>query len=137
MTVVADTGAIFALIDASDAWHERVTAWWRANTQSVVLPVSILPEVAHLLQTRISSLAELAFVRAVADGEFTVEPLEPEDVTRADALMRRYLDLPLGFADATVIATAERLDAREIVTTDRRHFRVAGASGSRTIRLLP
>jgi len=36
-----------------------------------------------------------------------------------------------------VIATAERLDAREIVTTDRRHFRVAGASGSRTIRLLP
>ena len=135
MTVVADTGAIYALIDASDAWHERVSEWWSAHGRSVVVPMSVLPEVTYLLQTRISALAELSFVRAVADGEFTVEPLEPEDVTRTVALMRKYLDLPLGFVDATVMATAERLDAREIVTTDRRHFGVVRGAGA--VRVVP
>jgi predicted nucleic acid-binding protein len=41
-------------------------------------------------------------------------------MTRAETLMRKYDDL--GFIDTTIVATAERLDAVEILTTDRRHF---------------
>ena len=122
MTVVADTGPLYALIDSDDAWHGRVVDWWRANRQPVVIPVCVLPEVCYLLHTRISPEAEAAFVRAMADGEFTAEPLEPEDVVRSSELLEKYSDLALGFVDATVIATAERLDVTEILTTDRRHF---------------
>jgi len=102
-----------------------------------VIPVSVLPEVCYLLQTRISPAAEQAFMRAVADGEFTTEPLEVEDVARATALMQEYADLPLGFVDATVLATAERLGAREILTTDRRHFGVIRPLHGRTVTLVP
>ena len=120
--VIADTGPLYALIDRSDAWHERVTAWWRAQARQVRVPITVVPEVCYLLQTRISAQAEQAFVRSVADGELIIEPVESDDVTRASQLMRQYLDFPLGFVDATVIAVAERLGAREILTTDRRHF---------------
>jgi len=122
VTVVADTGPLYALVDRSDAWHKRVVDWWRKNREPVAIPVCVLPEVCYLLNTRISSQAEAAFVRSIANGELVIEQLEPEDIVRAEVLLKKYADLEVGFVDATVIATAERLDAAEILTTDRRHF---------------
>jgi hypothetical protein len=122
VTVIADTGPIYALIDSGDSWHKRVVEWWRRNREPVLVPVCVLPEVCYLLHTRISQQAEAAFVRAITDGEFVIESLLGEDIARAETLVRKYVDLDLGFVDATVIATAERLDATEIITTDRRHF---------------
>ena len=124
MTVIADTGPLYALVDRSDAWHTRVAAWWQSTPRSVLVPVTVLPEVSYLLMTRIGARAEQAFIRAVADGEFTTEPLEPDDIDRAAALLLQYENLQLGFVDATVIAIAERLDVRGILTTDRKHFSV-------------
>ena len=137
MTVVADTGPLYALIDADDAWHQRVLEWWQVNRQPIVIPVCVLPEVAYLLQTRVGAAAEEAFVRSIADGELIVEPLEAEDIARAAVLMRRYRDFPLGFVDATVIATAERLDASRILTTDRRHFTAVRPRHARSFTLVP
>jgi predicted nucleic acid-binding protein len=137
LTVVADTGPIYALIDASDAWHSRVNAWWERATSDVVLPVTILAEVTYLLQTRIGPAAEEAFVSAIADGEFTIEHLEDEDLPRIADIMHAYGDLPLGFVDASVVAIAERLEAREILTTDRKHFGVVRPRHVRALSLLP
>jgi uncharacterized protein len=137
VTVIADTGPLYALVDADDAWHERVTTWWRANRSTVIVPVCVLPEVCYLLHQRISAAAEAAFVDAVAKGEFNIEPLEPEDVVRTGAIMRKYLDLGLGFVDATVVAAAERLDAVEILTTDRRHFSAVRPRHVSSLRLSP
>ena len=137
MTIVADTGALYALVDSSDAWHQRVLEWWRVNVDDIVVPVCVLPEVCYLLHTRISPDAESAFVHSVANGELTIEPLESEDVVRADALMRKYSDLELGFVDSTLIATAERLDSVELLTTDRRHFSAVRPGHARSFRLSP
>jgi predicted nucleic acid-binding protein len=137
--VVADTGAVYALIDASDEWHNRVIAWWRraARVTTILLPVTILPEVAYLLGSRVGAAAEAAFIRAVADGEFTIESLDDEDLPRVADLMNAYRDLPLGFVDASVLAVAERLEARDILTTDRRHIGVVRPRHARTLVLHP
>jgi predicted nucleic acid-binding protein len=137
LTVVADTGPIYALIDASDSWHARVNAWWERAVSDVVLPVTILGEVTHLLQTRIGPVAEEAFVRAVADREFTIEQIEDDDLPRIADLMHAYRDLPLSFVDASVVAIAERLEARDVLTTDRKHFGVVRPSHVRALSLLP
>jgi predicted nucleic acid-binding protein len=137
LTVVADTGPIYALIDASDNWHARVRTWWARATSQIVLPVTILAEVTYLLQTRIGPDAEGAFIRAVADGEFTIEPLEDEDLPRIADIMHAYRDLRLGFVDASVVAIAERLEARDVLTTDRKHFGVVRPSHVRALSLLP
>jgi uncharacterized protein len=50
-------------------------------------------------------------------------------------LIQRYGDLPLGLADASVIATAERL--RRILTLDRRHFRIVKPAAFDYFTLLP
>jgi predicted nucleic acid-binding protein len=139
LTVLADTGAVYALIDRSDAWHEPVIAWWSAPRRpAVLLPEIILPEVCYLfLATRIGSRAESAFVRAIVRGEFELELVEEEDVRRAADLMAAYESLPLGFVDAAITAMAERLESTALLTTDRRHFSVIRPRHARGFDLLP
>ena len=137
MIVVADTGALYALMDRSDAWHDRTKQWWSEHGASVVVPAIVLPELCYLLQARIGPAAEQAFVQAVADGEFVIEDLEPDDIGRAAAIMAQYADLPLGFVDAAVVATTERLWTREVLTTDRRHFGAVRPKHARSLVLLP
>ena len=135
LTVVADTGAIYALIDASDAWHVRVSEWWKDNRSPVVLPAAILPEVSYLLQTRIDPSAEEAFIRSVAEDEFSVDSVG--DHVRIADLMREYADLPLSFVDASVVAMTESYETRKVLTTDRRHFGVVRPRHTRSLELLP
>lgn len=67
--------------------------------------------------------AEATFLRSLAAGELTVEPLGPADYARMADLVVRYGKFPLGAADASVIAVAERLEITTVATLDHRHFR--------------
>lgn len=136
-TVIADTGALYALIDRSDAWHERVRTWWERNRHPVIVPSSVLPEICYLLQTRIGAHAELAFMRAVASSEFAIESLDASDLARIPDVMHAYADLPLGFVDASVVAIGERLEVRDVLTTDRRHFGAVRPRHVQGFQLLP
>lgn len=124
MIVVADTGALYALVDRGDAWHERVRSWWVGAPRRVLIPTSVLPELCYLLQQRLGAQAELAFVRAVRQREFLLADVEDRDLPRIEQLLLQYRSLPLGYVDASVATVAERLKAAAILTTDRRHFPV-------------
>jgi len=137
VTVVVDTGPLYALVDRADTWHSRVIRWWKANTERVVVPVCVLSEVCYLLHTRISPDAEASFVRSLALGEFEIESLEPDDFERIEAIMTKHADLGLDFVDAAVAATAERLDAVTVLTTDRRHFSVIRPKHASAFQLSP
>lgn len=111
--------------------------WWTADRGDVLLPVTVLPEISYLVQRRLGVQAELRFVRAVADGEFTIEALESADVERAAELLEAYRDLAIGFVDASVIAVAERLDTASVLTVDRRHFSVVRPRHVERLTLVP
>jgi predicted nucleic acid-binding protein len=52
-------------------------------------------------------------------------------------LVLRYQDLPFGTVDASVVAVAERLGVREVITLDRRHFSVVRPLRVPAFALLP
>lgn len=135
MPLLVDTGVLYALADRRDAWHRRVRTYLQSHRNTLLAPVTILPEVAYLLRERIGSHAELAFVRSVKNGEVAVEPLQTPDVARAEELMSTYDEL--GFVDATIVAMAERLKAAVIATTDRRHFTAVRPAHRERFTLVP
>ncbi len=140
LITLADTGALYALIDASDNWHAAVLAWWQIDQtarRDIRVPATVLPELSTLLATRIGPDAEIAFIEAVSRGHFVVEPLDEDDVERTAQIMAQYRDLPLGFVDASIIAIAERLDVVDLLTTDRRHFHVVRPQHVRSFTLMP
>jgi hypothetical protein len=124
--IVADTGAILALLDKGDRHHAAVRELYEGRPDQWLLPWAILPEVARAQET---------FLTDVAEGSFAVEYGKHEDVVRAHAIGRKYRALNLGLVDAVVIATAERLRADAIATLDLRHFGSVKIAGSP--RLLP
>ena len=137
MTVLVDTGALYALADQRDSWHVRMREWLLRNREPVLVPVTVLPEAAYLIGTRLGNSVEEAFVRSLATGALPVEPLDDEDMARAADLIGTYSDLPLGFVDASIVAMAERKGIGSIATTDRRHFGVVRPSHVERLRLLP
>lgn len=123
MTVLADTGGVYALLDRSDSWHERVVEYWARHAEEIRLPEPILAEVCYFVGKALGTGAENAFVRAIADGEFLLEQMvADEDIPRAADLMQTYRDAAIGFVDSAIVATAERIDSSTLLTTDRRHF---------------
>jgi hypothetical protein len=94
-------------------------------------------EVAYLLQDRLGTEAEARFVRSLATGQLLVEPVHEVDWLRILELVTRYRDLRLGTTDASIIAAAERLGVRRIVTLDRRHFTIVRPKHVDAFELLP
>ena len=58
----------------------------------------------------------------LAEGRYLVEWGEGDDLRRALELDRTYRDLSLGLVDCVVMAVAERIEARAILTLDLRDF---------------
>ena len=88
------------------------------------MPTLVITEVTYLLGTRLGADAEVRFLGDLAAGNLIAEPVAASDWLRIAELVARYRDLPLGTADAAVVAAAERLHHRQIATLDRRHFGV-------------
>jgi hypothetical protein len=97
----------------------------------------VAAEVANLLEKRLGSEAEARFVRELAVGELVAEPVHDADWLRILALVTRYRDLPLGTVDASIVAAAERLGVRRIVTLDRSHFGVVRPKHVDAFELVP
>lgn len=135
MLIVADTGAIIALIDADEQHHSQLLELYDADPESWVLPWAILPEVDYLKETRVGRRAQQRFSADLTDGVFRLEWGQDSDFARAQELDRRYRALKLGLVDAIVMATCERLGGDAIATLDLRHFGAVTLNGSP--RLLP
>lgn len=80
---------------------------------------------------------EADFLRSLESGWFTQIDLTRTDLARIATLVERYPNLPLGAADASVIAVAERLHVTEVLTLDTRDFSVVRPSHVPTLTLLP
>jgi hypothetical protein len=97
----------------------------------------VVTEVVYLIGSRLGADAEVRFLGDLAAGEFTVEPVAAGDWLRIAELVSQYRDLPLGSVDASVVATAERLDITQIATLDRRHFSIVRPTHAPSFELIP
>jgi hypothetical protein len=133
--IVADTGAIVALVDADDRYHAPMRALFEADPSRWVIPWATLPEIDYLLASHVGAKAQDAFLGDLASDAFAVEWGGPGDLERARALHAKYRGLRLGLVDGVVMAVAERLRATAIATLDVRHFGAVAIRGRP--RLLP
>jgi uncharacterized protein len=128
--IVADTGAILALLDRGDRHHAAVRELYEQRPDDWLLPWAILPEVDYLVGSELGARAQETFLADVAEGSFAVEYGKHEDIVRAHAIGKKYRTLGLGLVDAVVMAIAERIRAEAIATLDLRHFSSVRLTGS-------
>jgi hypothetical protein len=135
MPLLLDAGVLYALVDRKDAWHTPIVDYLKEIGTSLLAPVTILPEAAYLVRTRLGGAEELKLIEGFVNGGVAVEPLKAADLDRTVELMAKYPQL--GFADSTVVAMAERLALTTIATTDRRHFKLVRPAHVKQFTLVP
>lgn len=111
-------------MDRDDARHQECLDLLQSHPGPLLVPVLVITEVTYLLGTRLGTGSEVRFLGDLAAGNLIAEPVAATDWLRIAELVCQYRDLPLGTTDASVLAAAERLDAPQIATLDRRHFGV-------------
>lgn len=120
--IIADTGFWVALLDRRDNLHDRVRAKAAQLTEPLITTVPVVTEVCYLLQTRRGPEVSAQFPLAQQDGLFRLFSIEESHLPRMAELMRQYANLPMDFADASLVVLAEYLGHGRIVSIDQRDF---------------
>lgn len=87
-----------------------------------MIPDPVIVKVDQLARSRVGAHAARLFLAALDGGEHEVAYLSSGVLSRAIEIDRRFGDLGLGLADASVMALAERRRL-PILTFDFEHFR--------------
>jgi predicted nucleic acid-binding protein len=133
--LLLDTGALVSLLDRSQRFHRACVQTLEAWTAPVVSTEAVLTEATHLLgRVRGGRRACLDFFLS---GAAVLVPSTPASLRRCRALLDQYADLPMDFADATLVVLAEEIGTNLIFTTDRRDFDVYRIGKRRRFRVLP
>jgi hypothetical protein len=123
------------LFDPSDRAHQpckRELA--RLEGRRLVTSLAVVTEASYLLD--FSGHAQRALLDFIADGALEIAEFGATLIRKASTLMEKYQDLPMDFADATLVVLAESLDTLSVFTLDRRDFGVYRL-GRRKLEILP
>ncbi|HXF71912.1 MAG TPA: PIN domain-containing protein [Actinomycetota bacterium] len=137
MALILDTGPLYSSLDRDEADHRRCRELIEGADEVLVIPAPVLPEVDHLVRTRMGPGPMLALLGDIEAGAYLVEDVRPADVPRIRSLLDRYADLGVGFVDAAVLAIVERLGEPKLVTLDHRHFAAMRPRHVDALQLLP
>jgi len=133
--LLLDTGALVSLLDRSQTHHltcRRVFADWSGP---LVSTEAVLTEATPLLGGVDGGRA--ACVDFFLSGGAILVPTSPASLQRVRRLLDKYADLPMDYADATLVALAEELDCTSVFTTDRTDFSVYRIKSRKPFRIVP
>ncbi|MGH8697792.1 MAG: type II toxin-antitoxin system VapC family toxin [Burkholderiales bacterium] len=130
-STLVDSGPLIALFDRDDRHHRRVAAFLESQRLRLVTTWPVLTEVSALLPRA----AALDFVEYVGRGGVAVENLGQDDLRMMLSLGRKYSDVPMDFADASLVALAMRAGIHTILSLDR-DFEIYRLAHKRSFRNL-
>ena len=133
--LLLDTGAFVALVDRSEARHTDCVAALENWSGPIVTTEAVLTETLYLVGPLWD--AQRVCLEFFARGAFLLVPSSRESLRRVAALMEKYQDVPMDFADATLVALAEELDTAQVFTLDRRGFSTYRLKGRKPFAMIP
>ena len=134
-TLLADAGPLVAILHRSDAAHEDCVRVLRRTTSALSTTWPVVTEATYLLG--FSFDAQDGVLEMIERAELRVLPLEAGDVPSIRVLMRRYRDLPMDLADASLVHVAAREGIDRIFTLDRRDFSVYRLRRGKRFTIVP
>jgi len=133
--LLIDTGAILAILDKNDRWHAQCLATFLQLRLPALTSEAVLTELFHLVKR---SRTEMETVwKFLAPGAVALATIDQSELQQIHALMWRYRDRPMDFADATLVYLAERESLSVVFTTDQIDFETYRIAGKHRFRILP
>ena len=134
MNVILDTGPWVALIDRSEARHPDCVQWLKGYSGNIYSTEAVLTEVLYLLN--FSIIARSAAIDFVLKSIVEIIPSNMQSLRKTKNLMKKYADLPMDYADATLVCLAADTGIQNIATFDRKDFRIYTLPARRKFNLV-
>lgn len=115
-TILIDAGPIIALFDKDDTYHKAVMTFMKGKGFKFITTMPVITEVSHMLDFSIE--AQLAFLEWIMKEGVIIHDVKQGDISRIVELVKKYKDLPMDFADATLVVAAEQTGIKNIVSID-------------------
>ena len=131
--VLLDTGPLVAWVDPADRDHARCVQYLRDARDELVTTEAVLTEALHFLKAPSERKACFALLREL---NVRFANLTAPGLVRAEGLMRQYFDLPMDYADASLVVAGEMMGVDFVLTLDERDFRTYRLEGKRPFRLV-
>lgn len=133
--LLLDTGAFVALADRSERRHADCVAVLEGWSGTIVTTEAVLTESLYLVGPRWQ--AQKVCLEFVLRGAFLLVPPSQESLKRVSVLMEKYRNVPMDYADATLVALGEELGTDSVFTLDRRGFSAYRLNRRKAFQLLP
>jgi hypothetical protein len=133
--LIVDTGPLVALLDRSERNHERCVEVVRGWRGQLVTTEAALTEALHLLHSVWQ--AQHNCLQMFTREAIVLVPSTPDTLKRVATLMEKYRDIPMDYADATLVALSEDLDTDLIFTLDLRGFRTYRKNARTAMKIVP
>jgi uncharacterized protein len=133
--VVVDAGPLIALFDRDDRHHARAVEFVRNRRSRLITNLPVLTEATFLLRFSVEAQRDLLWW---AHRSVEIDQGTSADLPRIAAILGKYRDMPADFADASLVALAERLNLSRIASVDSDFtiYRLPGGRAFRNVFLL-
>jgi len=133
--VLIDAGPLVSILHRDDRDHATCVDALRRINDPLLTTWMPVTEAMYLLD--FSLAAQRALLEMIERQAIGVLPLDIDDLPKVQALLEKYRDLPMDFADATLVHVANRENIRTVFTLDRRDFSVYRMTRGRTFTVIP
>ncbi len=133
--LLLDTGAFVALVDRSETRHADCVAVLERWAGPILTTEAVLTETLHLVGP--TWLPQKTCLEFFLRGAFLLVPSSKTSLQRVTDLMEKYRDLPMDYADATLVALGEESETDHVFTLDRRGFSAYRLRGKKAFRIVP
>ena len=132
--ILTDAGPLIALVDRGEPDHKKCVNTLAALAGPMLTTWPAFTEAMYLLGDAAGWQAQEVLWRLQRRGDLIVEM--PERLDHAVELMRRYHDLPMDLADATLVALADERGLGTIFSLDK-DFRVYRLARGKPLEVIP
>jgi len=126
-SIVVDAGPLIAHFDRDDRHHRRAVEFVRDRRARLITNLPVLTEATFLLRFSVEAQRDLLWW---AHKSLEIDQGTSADLPRIITLLEKYRDMPADFADASLVALAERLNVSRIASVDS-DFTIYGLSDKR------
>ncbi len=135
MKALLDTGPWVALIDKSESKHDICVRWLKNFSGKLYSTESVLTEVLYLLNFSVK--AQTSAIDFVLKSVVEIIPSSVESMKKVKFLIKKYSDLPMDYADATIVCLAMDTGIYNIITLDQKDFNIYRFKKKQSFVIMP
>ncbi len=111
-----DAGPLISLFDRDDKFHVSIKDFLKRYEGRLYTTWPVITEVLHMLDFSVNT--QMDFLRWIKRGALVVKQITKEDISRIIDLSEKYSNVPMDFADASLIIISELENIKEIISID-------------------